>query len=97
MRAFASRLSNDASEMDVEDVRRTGAGGERGWLRGMPPPAADADGHNSADAGDVEPSQVWDGLLYIIDLADRVHVVPVHGVHAYDSILEWTASSYSGA
>jgi N-acyl homoserine lactone hydrolase len=45
---------------------------------------------------DVEPSQVRDGLLRIIALANRMHVVPAHDVHAYDSIPEWTSSSYSG-
>ncbi|MEA5362964.1 MBL fold metallo-hydrolase [Amycolatopsis sp., V23-08] len=45
---------------------------------------------------DVEPSQVRDGLLRVIALSGRMHVVPAHDVHAYDPIPEWTAGSYSG-
>lgn len=45
---------------------------------------------------DVEPAQVRNGLLRIIAVADRIHVVPAHDVGAYDPIPEWTASSVSG-
>lgn len=44
---------------------------------------------------DTRPAQVRDGLLRVIALADRMHVVPAHDVHAYDPIPEWTSSSYS--
>lgn len=44
---------------------------------------------------DVQPAQVRAGLLRVIALADRMHVVPAHDVHAYDPIPEWT-SSHSG-
>jgi len=40
---------------------------------------------------DVHPEQVREGLLRIIALADRMHVVPAHDVHAYDPIPEWTS------
>jgi len=40
---------------------------------------------------DVQPERVRDGLLRIIALADRVHVVPSHDVHAYDPIPLWTS------
>jgi hypothetical protein len=42
---------------------------------------------------DVQPAQVRDGLLRIIALAGRTHVVPAHDVHAYDPIPEWASSS----
>jgi glyoxylase-like metal-dependent hydrolase (beta-lactamase superfamily II) len=42
---------------------------------------------------DVEPARVREGLLNVIALADRVHVVPAHDVHAYDPIPEWTHSA----
>ncbi|MEU0523109.1 MBL fold metallo-hydrolase [Streptomyces niveus] len=45
---------------------------------------------------DVRPAQVRDGLLRIIALADRIHVVPAHDVRAYDPIPEWTSSSNIG-
>lgn len=45
---------------------------------------------------DVDPSQVRQGLLRVIALSDRMHVVPAHDVHAYDPIPEWTSTSYSG-
>ncbi|MFD7087885.1 MBL fold metallo-hydrolase [Streptomyces sp. NPDC059896] len=45
---------------------------------------------------DVHPTQVRDGLLRIIALAGRMHVVPAHDVRAYDPIPDWTAGRHSG-
>ncbi|MFD4636930.1 MBL fold metallo-hydrolase [Lentzea sp. NPDC058436] len=42
---------------------------------------------------DVQPAQVRAGLLNVIAVADRIHVVPAHDVRAYDPIPEWTAGS----
>ncbi|ANZ43463.1 Zn-dependent hydrolase [Lentzea guizhouensis] len=41
---------------------------------------------------DVQPERVRDGLLNVIALADRVHVVPAHDVRAYEPIPEWAGS-----
>jgi glyoxylase-like metal-dependent hydrolase (beta-lactamase superfamily II) len=38
---------------------------------------------------DVQPGRVRDVLLRVIALADLVHVVPAHDVHAYDPIPKW--------
>jgi N-acyl homoserine lactone hydrolase len=42
---------------------------------------------------DVHPVQVRDGLLRIIALAGRMHVVPAHDVNAYDPIPQWASSA----
>lgn len=39
---------------------------------------------------DVRPEQVRDGLVRVIALADHMHIVPAHDVHAYDPIPKWT-------
>ena len=41
---------------------------------------------------DVQPGQVREGLMRVIALANRMHVVPAHDVHAYDPIREWTTT-----
>ncbi len=43
---------------------------------------------------DVQPAKVRDGLLRIIALRDRVHVVPAHDLHAYDPIPQWMVSDH---
>lgn len=42
---------------------------------------------------DVNPAQVRESLQRIIALADRMHVVPAHDVHAYDPIAKWITES----
>ncbi|MGM1062193.1 MBL fold metallo-hydrolase [Saccharothrix sp. Mg75] len=45
---------------------------------------------------DVQPERVRDALLRVIALADRVHVVPAHDVHAYDPIPKWVPAPVAG-
>ncbi|MFI6290390.1 MBL fold metallo-hydrolase [Nonomuraea sp. NPDC050790] len=42
---------------------------------------------------DVQPARVREGLLRVISLADRMHVVPAHDVHAYDPIPRWACAT----
>ncbi len=44
---------------------------------------------------DVEPGRVRTGLLRIIALADRVHVVPAHDVGAFEVIDDWASNGLS--
>ncbi|MGW3855444.1 MBL fold metallo-hydrolase [Micromonospora arida] len=42
---------------------------------------------------DVNPKQVREGLQRIVAVADHMHVVPAHDVHAYDPIPKWMSVS----
>ncbi|UED87610.1 MBL fold metallo-hydrolase [Streptomyces profundus] len=45
---------------------------------------------------DVQPARVREGLLRVIALADRLHVVPAHDVRAYEPIPRWSSSDHDG-